>query len=108
MEVDPAFARWVLKTIKHKLRPRFLVCLGLKGKLRDDPDLRKVFETTFGLNLREPHEEHAFPDKGSFEEWNVVDGQLKIVLWPNSPSRFPFEKWKTACEEFKNRNRNNR
>ena len=104
--IDPVFAQWLLKTIKHKLRPRFLVCLGLKGKLEKEP-LRSAFETTFGLKLREPHEKRAFPDKGSFEEWNVVDGQLKIVLWPNSPSRPPFttfEIWQKACEEFKNRN----
>ena len=101
--VNPDFVRWLLETIRDKLRPSFLVCLGLKGKLRDDPALRKVFETTLGLNLRGPD---AY-DKGFFKEWNVADGQLKIVFWPNHPSRPPFtrfENWKKACEEFKNRN----
>ena len=101
--VNPDFVRWLLETIRDKLRPSFLVCLGLKGMLREDPDLRKVFETTLGLNLRGPH---AY-DKGFLKEWSVADGQPKIVFWPNHPSQRPFrsfEKWETACEEFKNRN----
>ena len=106
VDVSPDFAEWLLATIKHKLRPRFLVCLGLNDKLKKEP-IRSAFETTFGLKLDEPDDKCRF-DSYFFREWNVADGQLKIVFWPNSPSQHPFsnnlEKWKTACEEFKNRN----
>ena len=109
VEIDPVFARWVLETIRDKLRPSILVCLGLKG-IKNDPSMRKIreaFETTFELKLGKPDEKHTF-DGYSFEEWNVnvADGPLKIAFWPNHPSRHPFsnpEKWETACEEFKNR-----
>ena len=105
MAVNPDFVRWLLQTIKHKLRPRFLVCLGLNDKLKKEP-LRSAFETTFGLKLDEPDDKYRF-DSYFFREWNVADGQLKIVFWPNHP-RWPpvatFKDWKKACEEFKNRN----
>ena len=29
--IDPVFGRWVLRTIRDRLRPRYLVCFGLKG-----------------------------------------------------------------------------
>ena len=105
VDVDLDFVRWLLKTIKHKLRPRFLVCLGLNDKLKKEP-IRSAFETTFVLKLDEPDDKYRF-DGYFFREWNVAEGQLKIVFWPNHPSRHPFtnlENWKTACEEFKNRN----
>ncbi len=82
-------------------------------------ETRGAFEDTFELKLGKPDEKHAFDGSSRprtqrsrpryfFEEWNVAEGQLnKIVFWPNHP-RWPpvstFKDWKTACEEFKNRN----
>ena len=108
VEIDPVFARWVLETIRDKLRPSVLVCLGVKGKLKHR-SLREAFETTFGLKLSEPDEKYAF-DRYFFDEWDAsvgADRQLKVIFWPNHPSRHPFssfEKWQAACQEFKNRN----
>ncbi len=105
MAVNPDFVRWLLQTIKHKLRPSILVCLGLNDKLKKEP-LRSAFETTFGLKLDEPDDKYRF-DIYFFREWKVTEGRLKIVFWPNHPSRHPFsnfEIWQKACEEFKNRN----
>ena len=108
VDVDLDFVRWLLETIRDKLRPSVLVCLGLNTKLEKDRSIRRAFETTFGLKLNKPMRKYAFDSSAySFREWNVADGRLKIVFWPNHPSRHPFsnfENWKKACEEFKNRN----
>lgn len=106
--INPTFAEWVLRTIKCQLRPRWLVCLGLKGKLEQEP-LRQIFESIFELNLGKPDEQHqllASNKKYFFREWQVDAGSdpLTVVLWPNHPSRPPFgdfELWRGACEQFR-------
>ncbi len=110
VDVNQSFAEWVLRTIKWGLRPRWLVCLGLKGKLEGDRSLREVFESTFELNLRRPDEQYRLRDsKYDFREWELHAGTghpLTVVFWPNHPSRHPFvdlTRWHDACEQFKDR-----
>ena len=111
--INPAFAEWVLRTIRWGLRPRWLVCLGLKGKLRGG-SARQVFESIFELNVSKPDEEYqliADPAERKcyrFREWEVRTGgdPLTVVFWPNHPSRHPFtdfSRWCDACEQFKDR-----
>ena len=122
--IDPAFAEWVLRTIKCRLRPRWLVCLGLKGKFEGDRSLRDVFESIFQLNLKNPDERYLLrdsrpdapaqsapkvPKRYYFSEWELrtgTDHPLTVVFWPNHPSHHPFKnftRWHDACEQFKDR-----
>lgn len=114
VDINPAFAEWVLRTIRWGLRPRWLVCLGLKGKLDRDRSSRQVFESIFELNVSKPDEEYqliADPAERKcyrFREWEVRTGgaPLTVVFWPNHPSRHPFtdfSRWCDACEQFKDR-----
>lgn len=108
VDVNRTFAEWVLRTIRWGLRPRWLVCLGLKVKLDQDRSLRDVFESIFQLNLRNPDEQYLLRDsRYYFREWELhtgTDHPLTVVFWPNHPSRHPFmdfSRWCDACEQFK-------
>ena len=112
VRIDPAFGEWVLRTIRDRLRPRFVICLGLKGK----PDALKLLARVFDeFNGAEPHEAHPLVcyerRRLMFREWNCrgsTGNQTKLVLWPQHPSRSPFtrpEIWRGACQEFADRHR---
>jgi len=112
--IDPEFASWVLKSIRDRLRPRFLIGLGLNGYLENNTAVREIFEDTFeGFRLSRPHQEHLFRGyarrRYRFREWDVRGpngNDIKIVFWPQHPSRAPFTNfglWRTACEEFQTR-----
>ena len=105
--IDCTFANWVLRTIEGRLRPRWLVCLGLKSQLDRNRPLRQAFESILKLDLSQPHEQYRLLEsKYYFREWEVRTGKapLTVVFWPNHPSRYPFmdfRKWRDACEQFK-------
>ena len=107
VDINRTFAEWVLRTIKSQLRPRWLVCLGLTDKLRQDRALRQTFESIFELDLRKPDEQYQLlASRYCFREWEVHFGSdpLTVVLWPNHPSRHPFldpKLWRGACEQFR-------
>lgn len=108
--INPIFAEWVLRTIKCQLRPKWLVCLGLTVKLRQDRVLRQTFESIFELDLGKPDKRYQLLASTSstycFREWEVHAGSdpLTVVLWPNHPSWPPFRRnfkqWCGACEQF--------
>ena len=111
--VSVDFARWVLQTVRDSLRPRILVLMGLREKLKE-PHLGMLFEETFsGFSLRRPHNVvpfRAYQKKSlKFREWSVIGpkgNELLIVMWPQHPSRSPFtnvEYWRASCEQFKER-----
>lgn len=111
--VDPAFATWVLQMIRCKLRPHFVVMLGMLGFLRNNKSIHEAFNKSFsGFNVNDPH--HTFPFKGykkkqfQFRQWNF--GDLTLVMWPQSPTHSPFasnlEAWKAACGEFVSEQKN--
>ena len=88
--IDRTFADWVLRTIEGGLRPRWLICLGLKGQLDRNRPVRRAFESILKLDLNKPHEQYRlFESKYYFREWEVRAGQapLTVVFWPNHPSR---------------------
>lgn len=113
--IDPSFARWVLRTIRYGLRPRWLVCLGLTTRLKQDRALRQALESLLDLDIDKPDEEYPFeserrPIKSQgriyyFREWRVptVDVPLTVVFWPQHPSWPPLNtcaKWRSACKQF--------
>ncbi|MCY3839478.1 MAG: hypothetical protein OXH09_12670, partial [Gammaproteobacteria bacterium] len=102
----------VLRTIRDKLRPRFVICLGLKGK----PEAVKLLSQALdGFDATRPHAEHPLQcyrrSRYVFQEWEckgLHGDRIKLVLWPQHPSRSPFtnlETWRDACREFADRHR---
>ena len=111
VQVSRQFARWVLETIRNGLRPRVLVLLGLRGRLKE---LSRLFAETFeGFDVRHPHHEYALEKYQTkrlvFREWELAGKQahpLLLVDWPQHPSRSPFSDpfwWRAACEQFAGR-----
>lgn len=112
--VDERFAGWVVQTIRDRLRPRLLVCLGLKNR-RAGPgrDLAHLLERSFaGFRSDRPDIARGFEHGGKryeFQEWDVTGpwgNAIKVVYWPQHPSRVPFgafEVWERACLEFVHR-----
>ena len=108
VQVTRQFARWVLETIRNGLRPRVLVLLGLRGRLKE---LSSLFADTFeGFDVRHPCHEYPLENYQTkrlvFREWELVGNQglpLVVVDWPQHPSRSPFSDpfwWRAACEQF--------
>ena len=59
VQIDDSFARWVLETIRDGLRPRVLVLLGLRTRLKDQK-LSRLFDDIFeGLKVRSPKREFS-------------------------------------------------
>ena len=108
VQIDDSFTRWVLATIRDGLRPRVLVLLGLRGRLKE---LSRLFADTFeGFDVRHPHHEYALEKYQTkrlvFREWEFSGNHgppLLLVDWPQHPSRSPFSDprwWRVACEQF--------
>ena len=108
VRIDEKFGRWVLRTIRDGLRPRFLICLGLKGK----PEAMELLAEAFKIDAVNP-QEYALAcyqeRRLNFQEWDCegsAGNLIKLVLWPQHPSRAPFtnlEIWRRACQEFADR-----
>ena len=90
------------------LRPRVLVLLGLRGRLKE---LSRLFVDAFeGLDVRRPHHEYALEryqiKRLVFREWELAGNHgspMLLVDWPQHPSRSPFSDplwWRVACEQF--------
>ena len=105
--IRPAFASWVLGTIREHLRPRCLICFGMKG----NREAARLLNQTFRDFVRaSPGSEHPFRSYQRhnlmFEEWDVEGPhghKTKIVYWPQHPRRAPFSSfplWQDACREF--------
>lgn len=108
VRINEKFGRWVLRTIRDRLRPRFLICLGLKGK----PEAIKLLAQAFKLDAVKPREHRlaCYQERRLFfREWDCegsAGNLIKLVLWPQHPSRAPFtnfEIWRHACQEFADR-----
>ena len=110
VRIDPAFGEWVLRTIRDKLRPRLVICLGLKRK----PEAIRLLSHAFdGFDPARPHAEYPLECYGRrgyvFQEWDCVGShgnEIKVVLWPQHPSQSPFTNlatWGDACQEFADR-----
>ena len=111
VRVGHQFARWVLDTIRNGLRPRVLVLLGLRTRLKER-ELSRLFEDVFiGVDLRKPKREYALGIDPSFafREWDLESTQgspLLLVDWPQHSGKPPFvdrdgHKWQEACAQFR-------
>ena len=91
VRIDEKFGRWVLRTIRDRLRPRFLICLGLKGK----PEAMELLAQVFKIDAVDPQEHPlaCYQEKRMvFREWDCEgcgSNPIKLVLWPQHPSQAP-------------------
>ncbi len=110
VQINPEFAGWVLRAIRDHLRPRHLICLGMKAHR----EAARLLEQTFdGFERARPDGEHPFHSykrsELTFQEWDVEGphgNRITIVFWPQHPRRAPFSRfdiWQAACEEFAER-----
>ena len=112
VQIDPAFGEWVLRAIRDKLRPRFVICLGLKRNLEAVKLLSQAFDE---FDVANPHAEHPLASyqrsRYVFQEWDCTGSrgnQIRVVFWPQHPSQSPFtnlDTWRGACQEFRIRHR---
>ena len=112
VRIDPVFGEWLLRAIRDKLRPRFVIGLGL---IRKPEAVRLLSQAFDGFDAAKPHAEHPLEcyqrSRYVFREWDCTGphgNQIKLVLWPQHPSRAPFtnlETWCDACQEFADRHR---
>ena len=110
VQIDPIFAEWVLRTIRDKLRPKYLVCLGLKSSEEAKGLLSRVFKE---FNSHQPQATFRLEcykkKRYEFQEWDCEGdsgNQVKLVFWPQHPSRAPLTRdsmWAAACQEFADR-----
>lgn len=107
---EPEFVDWLLVTIRDQLRPRVVICTALKGRLKDEEDLRSRFQIHLpGFVLAKPHRRTPFDDQRSlaFSEWDIegpLGNAMRLVLWPQAPSYPPFAgnlpRWERSCRQF--------
>ena len=106
--IRPAFARWSLDVIFNRLRPKYVIALGLKGFLtsREHAWIRQEIGTHLGkaFNPRKP--DWSLPFRG------YATGNLKFAIWrregagpaqyfimyPQHPSKIPMNNWDTWCK----------
>lgn len=96
-------ADWVVQTICQRMRPRFLICLGLNG--RTDEVLRRVDPTMVG---QPPDAIVDFEARTQykFRIWVRREQGRKpmlITFWPQHPSRPPFNNpslWEQSVRQF--------
>ena len=55
VRIDPTFGEWLLRTIRDRLQPRFVICLGLRAKRV----AVNLLEQTFGFDGGRPHDEYS-------------------------------------------------
>jgi hypothetical protein len=100
--VEEDVVKWVSWLINRYFRPDLVVLFGLNGIL-GNRGVARWWNHGDGLfvNWREPQHKTpflAYPYR--FREWaaqNTTGNEVRIVTWPNHPSRHPFADWQVWC-----------
>jgi len=114
VEVDPAFGRWALEVSFRRLRPRYIVGVGLGDFLRDASRrwLRDALGSYVGMSFHPDRAPISVPFRGyklknyKFRVWpssNADLGAQHLILFPQHPSRAPMTNantWGAAVREF--------
>lgn len=111
VEVDPAFGRWALEVSFRRLRPRYIVGVGLGGFLRESSRrwLLDAFGSYVGRSFHPDRAPISVPFRGyelknyMFRVWpsSTADlGAQHLILFPQHPSRAPMTNasiWGLRC-----------
>ena len=108
-DVEPLYINWVSTLLNQKLRPDLVVLFGLKDILKKKA-IRDSWNNESGLivDWSKPNKTSLDNEAYSFSGWTVTNAlghSIKIVLWPNHPSRPPFsdiKKWELAVNQYVN------
>jgi hypothetical protein len=108
---SPKFAEWVVNATFRRLRPRWVIGLGLKGFLQKNPAIERIVSSVgASTGIRQVAQE--FPFRGysqkayKFEIRPVAAApgmRQHFVFFPQHPSRAPMtnaEVWQKAVDEF--------
>lgn len=93
--VEPDVIAWVSSLLNNVHKPDLVVLLGLGGILRQAPP-RIWWNGRSGLKIEWRRPDREWPLDGynyRFREWvtdNALGHSLKLVIWPNHPSKHPF------------------
>lgn len=109
-DVEDDFVAWASSLVNKIHNPDVVILLGLK-KIIKSVDVSKRWNHSGGLkiNWNNSGNKITFPcgaKNYTFELWKVVNShekEVKVVLWPNHPSRSPFgsmENWESSVKVF--------
>lgn len=110
-DVEKEVVKWVSNLLNVEQTPKLVILFGLLNILKDE-EVKSWWNHSRGLKVpwSSPDKESVF--KGyqkkayRFREWLVKasnGGEVKLVMWPNHPSRVPFrdiDVWQRAVMEY--------
>ncbi len=109
--LEDEYLQWTPRVIATRLRPKFLVIVGMKTLLKQDKAFQRTIGQGLGVDFTNPDltEPFTYADsKGKTKklnyqlwaaEWHSeVNVRATVVLWPQHPSRPPFKSNPTAWE----------
>jgi len=111
MDVERDVIRWVSKLLNKDLEPDAVILFGLKAIL-SDIEISSWWNHEDGLKINwlKPDMQKSFNSykkiKYYYRMWNATNDRgknIKLVLWPNHPSRAPFlnyDIWQKSIDEF--------
>lgn len=110
--IDPVFARWAIDTSFRRLRPRYVVCVGLKGFLKNHRWLLDAISEYTGCSFNPDRPPISKPFNAStktrltFSAWPLLNDTREhqhLILFPQHPGKPPMkspEIWDEATCEF--------
>ena len=111
-KVEEDLTRWISGLLNNKHNPDLVVLFGLKNILQD-PEISNYWNHEDGLtiNWQRPHLQMLFKScderRYHFRVWETTNSQghsMKVVLWPNHPSKHPFtydmDMWESSVDQF--------
>jgi hypothetical protein len=101
LDVEKPYVKWVSRLLNDIHSPDLVVLFGLNRILQDDEIyLWWNHESGLPVNWKQPDKTQGFSSytKGNltFREWSVRNSKrhlMRLVTWPNHPSRPPFSDW---------------
>jgi len=111
--VEKNMIQWISRLLNKVIKPDLVIFFGLKGILTN-PKISDLWNEGEGLKIdwRLPNAKIAFPNNGRnyyYSEWsatNALGHKMRLVIWPNHPSRPPFssnmKSWERSVMEYTN------
>lgn len=110
--VEEEYVKWASKLINYIYNPDIVVLFGLWGIFKENEEVRQWWNHKSGIKIDwenpgyPPHEFNVNGRNYKYRVWSVTNSnghQIKVVTWPNHPSRHPFrniEWWKKSVDQF--------
>ncbi|SFM40074.1 hypothetical protein [Nitrosomonas communis] len=105
-DVEKPYVQWASRLLNNIHNPDLVVLFGLK-KIMKDKEVSQWWNHESGLKIdwNKPEKEKFFINY-RFSLWDLYNSnnhRIRLVLWPNHPSRHPFANldiWKESVNEF--------